>query len=481
MHNITTPSPLRAAAVASLGLLLTSSVHATDFYWGSDTTGDETAAATSWQDSTHWFTDASGVTASGAAPGASDTAIFSVNSLNATALVPRLWAETTVGGIRFNNTAAFNMSGGGGNRALNIGAAGVTIASGSSAITIGSATANRNVFVRIQADQTWTNNSSSTFRIRNSGGASNNAGAVVVTMNAAGSGSFSTDGGFSDGTNSTFGIIVESSGTGVVSFGSSAYSGGTTIKRGILQANGAGIGTAAVRLGNTTGAFNATLRINTTAAVTSNLIVQAGNTGVNTLEFSAASGAYNGTITLDNDVNIGVRSSTASGVTINGVISGTGDLIKGQYQSGNSQVLILAGANTYTGDTFVNNGAFTLAEAGTLTFEIGANGDNNSVTGTSTGAVTFAGTFSFDLDGAELADGNSWTIVNRGSLTGTSFAATFQVAGFSETDNIWTNLSGFSFDEATGILSYSAVPEPSTYAALLGVGMFALSAGRRRR
>src|SRR5690606_34429255 len=155
------------------------------------------------------------------------------------------------------------------------------------------------------------------------------------------------------------------------------------------------------------------------------------------------SGTYDAAITLNNDLNIGVRASGGSGATINGAISGSGDLIKGQYQGGNSQLLTLAGNNTYTGDTIITNGAFTLAEAGTLTFAIGTNGESNSVTGTTSGAVIFAGTFNFDLNSAALIDGNSWTIVDRDSLINSSFASSFQVANFDETDGIWTNQLGF--------------------------------------
>jgi autotransporter-associated beta strand protein len=205
---------------------------------------------------------------------------------------------------------------------------------------------------------------------------------------------------------------------------------------------------------------------------------------VNLLEFINTSGTYDGAITLNNALNIGVRSSGATGVTINGVISGDGDLIKGQYQDGDSGVLILAGANTYTGDTLINNGAFTLAATtGSLTFVIGADGVNNQVTASAThsGAVTFNGTFNFDLGGAVLEDGNSWLIVDKAKLTNTSFTSTFAVNGFSESGNIWTNGSGLSFSEASGILSYTAVPEPSTYATLIGVGALGLCLVRRRQ
>lgn len=467
--------------IATLGLLLAPSVHADDYYWGGNTSLGDVAANTSWQDSNLWFDDSAGTIGAGAVPGASDHAIFSINSLNGTTLKPRIFADTTVNAITFKNTTFFELLGGNANRLLHVGSGGVTLDSGAAGVNIGTSTANRNVFVRFAANQTWTNNSNSLLRIRNDkGAASDNAGAVVVTMNAAGSGNISSDGGYADGINSTLGIIVDSTGTGSINLGGSSHSGGTTIKRGIMQTSNT-IGTAAVQLGDTSGSATATLRINSTAGVTTDLVVAAGNTGVNTLEFIQSSGTYDANITLNNDLNVGVRSATATGAIINGDISGTGDLIKGQYQGGNSQVLTLAGANTYTGDTLITNGGFTLAETGGLTFSIGADGVNNQVAGTSGGAILFGGVFSFVFDGEAFADGNSWVIVDKSGLTNTSFAATFSVSGFDEVDDIWTNASGFTFSEDTGVLSYAAVPESSTYAALAGLGALGFVASRRRR
>lgn len=140
--------------------------------------------------------------------------------------------------------------------------------------------------------------------------------------------------------------------------------------------------------------------------------------------------------------------------------------------------LALSGANTYSGNTIVNAGALTLADTGSLTFYIGANGVNNAVTGT--GSVTFAGSFNFDLTNAVATGGNSWLIVDTGTLS-ESFTGTFAITGFTQNADVWTNGSGFSFSEATGILTYSAVPEPSAYALLGGAAVLLLATFRRRR
>lgn len=203
-----------------------------------------------------------------------------------------------------------------------------------------------------------------------------------------------------------------------------------------------------------------------------------GNTNTNTVTIAAPTGtglqgvmALNGTRTF----NIGDGGASVD-LTVNApLINGTaaGGLIK----SG-AGTLALSGANTYSGNTVVNAGALTLADTGSLTFYIGANGVNNSVTGS--GTVTFSGSFNFDLTNAVAAGGNSWLIVDTGTLS-ESFTGSFTITGFTENSNIWTNGAGYSFNEATGILSYSAVPEPSTFAVLGGAAVLLLAAARRRR
>jgi len=48
---------------------------------------------------------------------------------------------------------------------------------------------------------------------------------------------------------------------------------------------------------------------------------------------------------------------------------------------------------------------------------------------------------------------------------------------------VWTGLDGdtsFSFDQGSGVLSISVIPEPATYAALAGLAALALCLRRRR-
>ena len=89
-----------------------------------------------------------------------------------------------------------------------------------------------------------------------------------------------------------------------------------------------------------------------------------------------------------------------------------------------------------------------------MKFAIGANGVNNSVTGT--GIAQYNGAFNFDLTAADATIGNSWAITN---VTTQTFGDTFNVPGFFESSTgTWIN-GNFQFDEATGTLSVAPAPE----------------------
>ncbi len=125
-----------------------------------------------------------------------------------------------------------------------------------------------------------------------------------------------------------------------------------------------------------------------------------------------------------------------------------------------------------------------MASTGKLAFTIAANGVNTQVLGS--GTATFDGEFVLDLSGANITDGNSWMLVNVGTLT-ESFGGTFNVTStlgvFTEAANVWTRVDGdntWAFTESTGVLSLVVIPEPTTWlltAFILSVAMVL----RRRR
>lgn len=481
MKNIPSLSALRLSTlIAGLGALgFVPSISAAILYWDGEV--DST-----WGNVANWSTASGATTPNPAAiPTSADDIVFNITTLNATVATTHN-NNMAANSLTFNNTGTSRISSNNSSiRQFELGAGGVTVNAGAGVVNLG----NNSATVRfgIVANQTWANNSSSSLILVNAGGAANTGtDAVTLTLTNTGSGNTTFQNAVQDGTaGRALSLVVNSSGTGLVNLSNSTlhtYSGGTTVQRGVFVSNSHVIGLGNVNL-SATATHTAVVRVTSANVVANNFVSSGASDGTNLLEFTGTSGTLDGDITLENNLNVGVRLSDATGVTINGDISGTGDLIKGQYQSGNSGLLILAGTNTYTGDTIIDNGAFTLSDIGSLTFSIGADGVNNQVTGTSTGAISFAGDFNFSFGLDAFVDGNSWTIVDRSALSNVSFAGTFGINGFTETaddSGIWTNGSGFTFTESDGVLTY-AIPEPSSFALLAGAAVLGLGALRRRR
>jgi fibronectin-binding autotransporter adhesin len=254
---------------------------------------------------------------------------------------------------------------------------------------------------------------------------------------------------------------------------------GTLSLRSDLQVNGAWTGTTTaltkLRISETTassadriltmvnrlggdGTFEWVDNINSTGRLILNLQYSGGN--IQTMNL------------ITNDSAI-VRFSQSGNTTYSGPISGSGEL-----QKTGLGTTTLSGANTYTGDTVISAGTLLLSNTGKLNFLIGADGESNQITGTSSGFLTLNGTFTFDLSGAGTNVGDSWLLIDFASLGGVTYGATFAVEGFTKIEGIWTNGS-YTFDQSTGVLT-ATIPEPSTVC--LGVaGLVALSLRARAR
>jgi autotransporter-associated beta strand protein len=115
------------------------------------------------------------------------------------------------------------------------------------------------------------------------------------------------------------------------------------------------------------------------------------------------------------------------------------------------------GQNTYTGNTTVTAGTLTFGDTSELRFRIGASGVNNAILGT--GTINLNGMLVFDLSGAGTTVGDSWSIVDVGSLNesyGGSFSVSSTEGAFSETDGVWSiseNGQTYEFSQATGVLT----------------------------
>lgn len=230
--------------------------------------------------------------------------------------------------------------------------------------------------------------------------------------------------------------------------------------------------------------------------VINTLAVAIDGTGSNS---SGGNIAFNGsantlsTLTIKNAVTTFVSGGTTAGtVTVNsgGVLSMTG--------TGNAT---LSGATTVNGQLRPNStpsnstsrfnfsNALTLASASTTTFDL----DGANYTGvSSTGATTFSGSLNLNLLNTLPVGSYSYNLFDFGSQSGafTSIGITSIGSlvrdGASNGLGTWSGAFGsnsFQFTESDGILgiTVSAIPEPSTWAALAGLSGMAFAAGRRRR
>lgn len=134
-------------------------------------------------------------------------------------------------------------------------------------------------------------------------------------------------------------------------------------------------------------------------------------------------------------------------------VTGTGGLTKNS-----AGVLTLTGANTYIGNTTVNNGTLNLSAGAQLSFVTGDSSGtgNNLLSGA--GTVILDGNFSINTsvtDASALSNG-SWQIENAASLPG-AYGASFIVVGWTDAGgDKWTKTVGskdYTFDETTGTVT----------------------------
>ncbi len=168
---------------------------------------------------------------------------------------------------------------------------------------------------------------------------------------------------------------------------------------------------------------------------------------------SLGGGNYAGNITLVAKTLLNYRSSVAQ--TLAGVISGAGAVTVDGLST-----VTMTGLNTYTGNTTVPTGnTLALSATGGMTFAV-TNASANKVTGA--GSAALDGTFTIDTTAVTNATG-SWPLVDT---TAKSFGATFAVAGFTQSADVWTLVSGsktWTFTEATGVLNLSSTAVFSTF------------------
>lgn len=185
--------------------------------------------------------------------------------------------------------------------------------------------------------------------------------------------------------------------------------------------------------------------------------------------------------------NPGVGYTTAGVVLVGGGANNDGEVTgvpsivpnaSGAMTFTGAAITRLGGVNTYTGDTTVGSGTTVIVDdAGALTVAPGANGITNQVSGA--GTVSFDGSLRVDLSGANIADGNSWTLVDVGTAiyNPLTFAVTEPTLGaFTEQGDGVTHVlvdggNTWTYSETTGVLSLVSVGPTGYSGWIAGFGL----------
>ncbi|MGJ8644342.1 MAG: beta strand repeat-containing protein [Luteolibacter sp.] len=136
-----------------------------------------------------------------------------------------------------------------------------------------------------------------------------------------------------------------------------------------------------------------------------------------------------------------------------------------QLTKSGTGTFVFNGISSLDGEIIVEEGVFTLGDAGSLAFAPLGDGVTNSLKGGTTGgSVNLDGTFNIDLAGTDTTAGNSWLLVDNSTLAspaiyGPTFLPTSSLGDFAEDvvdSGIWVlkaGASNYTFTESTGTLT----------------------------
>jgi len=266
------------------------------------------------------------------------------------------------------------------------------------------------------------------------------------TLNLLGGGAITLNGGAG-----TLNIARVSGSTGTLNLGAYDLSGTAGTLNATSIAFGSGAGTVN---------FNQTDDLTVSAAISGHGTVNQRGSGTTTLTglntYTGATNILDGTLALGDGASLsGTTAITVASGAIFDVSALTGDFTLGAGQT-------LTGGGTILGDLAFGAGSIVLFSLGGYDFDaLTVDGD-----------LTYAGALTLSLvNGFTLLAGDELQLFDvTGDYNGAFSSITFTNAAL-----------GGSFNYATGTLTVSAVPEPSTYAVIFGVLALGFVIWRRRR
>jgi fibronectin-binding autotransporter adhesin len=186
-----------------------------------------------------------------------------------------------------------------------------------------------------------------------------------------------------------------------------------------------------------------------------------------------------GGINLSNGaVNVGVGGVLSGTGTVNGnVIFGAGGIITSGFQGGGNERITtaIAGEGLTAPATLTLNGNVTLSGGAILNFNLGAGSDPLNLTGgTLTGPDS--GVVTVNITGQDGFGGGDYALLDFVSGSAVDLTAGDFTVGAAPDGYAYA----FAVTDDSVMLDISAVPEPSTYAVWLGLGVLGLAALRRR-
>ncbi len=260
--------------------------------------------------------------------------------------------------------------------------------------------------------------------------------------------------------------------------GTVTFNNGSKINLNNAYGNGGTVGTPTTSLnlhsGNGTGTLNITTEIGTNAlpATARNISI----TGTGTVNLSRLVGnTYGGTTTVSSGtllVSNTSNSATSTGavtVSSGATLGGTGSVSGATSVTGS---LMAGDGLTSAAGTLTLGGDLSMLSTSTLVFELGGSFAHSIL------ARTGSGTWSFDsIQQVRFVDFGAATGTYSGLITGLA-GDPGSLASWTISNAGWAGT--FSYNSGSVDLNLTAVPEPSTFAMLLG-GLGALALLRRRR